>query len=326
MNPWYQKALMAAGAGVLGAGWITLDPASAWPGGLVLASAGFPLAVLLAVAGRLNASPSPTALIGGGTIGVAIAILSHAVVFAFAYLFFLGFADAGTSALGALRIDPEFTSVLRSPWTILLLVELVLVAPLTEEAGKVLGALVSRPSTRQEAFLAGVAAGVGFAMVENIAYGAGGYFGFDEWEPIVLGRVLGAAVHPLASGLVVLAWWELRNGTGRRGAIGRLLAGVAVHAGWNASLAVVAIAGIAYDYGGAPGTFAAASLAYTAAIGVLTAAALWFMVSVVNEDIPAADLAPTNGRALAGWTVLTSSLLVPVALLVLAFPDFLNAG
>ncbi len=326
MNLWYQRSLMAIGASLLAAAWIIFSPATALPLGLVLASASLPAAVLFAAAGRLDAAPSPRALIGGGTIGVGIALVSHAVIFAFAYFFFLGFAEAGTSALEALRIDPAFTSVLSSPWTILALIELALVAPVTEEAGKALGAFVARPTTRQEAFLAGVAAGVGFAIVENIAYGMGGLFGLDAWEPIVLSRMLGAAVHPLASGLVVLAWWELRNGADRRAAIGRLVVGVAIHAGWNGSLVIATVAGIAYNDGGASGGFAVVSLVYTGVIGVLSAAALWLTASSVNEGKAIADLAPTDGRVLAGWTVLASSLPVPVAVLVIAFPEFLNAG
>ncbi|NNC91378.1 MAG: PrsW family intramembrane metalloprotease [Acidimicrobiia bacterium] len=318
--------MLALATGLLSAIWIILSPETALPVGLVLGSASVPAAVLFAVAGRLDAPISLRALIGGGTIGVGIALLSHAVVFAFAYSFFLGFAEAGTSALEALRIDPKFTSVLRSPWTILILLELTLVAPITEEAGKALGGFVARPTTRRDAFLAGVAAGIGFAIVENIAYGVGGLFGFDTWEPIVLGRMLGAAVHPLASGLVVLGWWERRNGVDAGAGIGRLIAGVAVHAAWNGALVITSIAGIAYDYGGASGNFAAASLAYTGLIGVLAAGALWVTASSVSGEIAAADLAPTNGHALAGWTVLASSFLVPVALLVLAFPELSDAG
>lgn len=326
MNLWYQRSMMALATGVLAAVWIILSPATALPLGLVLGSASIPAAVLFAVAGRLDAAVPLRALIGGGTIGVGIALMSHAVVFAFAYFFFLDFAEAGTSALEALRIDPRFTSVLSSPWTMLALIELALVAPLTEEAGKALGAFVARPTSRREAFLSGVAAGVGFAIVENIAYGMGGLLGFDAWEPIVLGRMLGAAVHPLASGLVVLGWWELRNADDPRAAIGRLITGVAVHAAWNGSLVITSITGIAYDYGDASGSFAVVSLAYTGAIGVLSAAALWAASSSLTGKPTTATLAPTNGRALAGWTVLASSLLVPVALLVLAFPAFLNAG
>ena len=54
------------------------------------------------------------------------------------------------------------------------------------------------------------------------------------------------------------------------------------------------------------------SLVYTGVIGVLSAAALWLTAPSVNEGQTIADLAPTDGRVLAGWTVLASSLLVPV--------------
>ena len=78
--------------------------------------------------------------------------------------------------------------------------------------------------------------------------------------------------------------------------------------------------------GGASGGFAELSLAYTGVIGVLSAAALWLTAPSVNEGQTIAELTPTDGRVLAGWTVLASSLLVPVAVLVIAFPEFLNAG
>jgi hypothetical protein len=68
------------------------------------------------------------------------------------------------------------------------------------------------------------------------------------------------------------------------------------------------------------------SLVYTGVIGVLSAAARWLTAPSVNEGQIIADLAPTDGRVLAGWTVLASSLLVPVAVLVIAFREFLNAG
>ena len=326
MNPWYQRSVIALGIAALTVAWIAVGADTAAPVAVLLAAAGVPLAVLFAVAGRLDAAPSGRALVGGGTIGVGVALLSHAVVFAFAYFFFLGFAEAGTAALDALRIDPKFTSVLGSPWTLLALIELALVAPITEEAGKAFGASLARPTSRQQAFLAGVAAGVGFAIVENLAYAAGGLFSFYAWEPIVLGRMLGAAVHPLASGLVVMAWWELRNSTERRGPIRRLAAGGAVHAGWNGSLVVAAVTGIAYDSGGISGGFAALSLAYTGVIGVLAGAALWVVASSVAAERKMPDLSPTDGRVVAGWTVLASSLLAPIAVLVTAFPGFLSGG
>jgi hypothetical protein len=87
----------------------------------------------------------------------------------------------------------------------------------------------------------------------------------------------------------------LRNGADQSCAIGRVLAGVAVHAGWNASVVIAVIAGVAYDAGGASDTHAAISLAYTAAIGVLSAAALWFVTSSVMRTSTRPTSIPATG-------------------------------
>lgn len=320
MNIRYQRSLMAVAVALVTVVWIAGRPGTAFPVGMILAAASLPVAVLLAVAGRLDQGPPVRAVFGGAVIGVGIAIASHAAVTAFAYFFFLGFAEAATEALAALRIDPEFTSVLSSPWTLLFLIEVAVVAPITEESGKAIGAFLGRPQTRRDALVAGVAAGVGFAVVENVLYALGGLF--YAWEPVVLGRMLGAAVHPLASGLVAVGWWELRNGHDRQGAIRRILAGVGTHAAWNGSLVISTVAGIAYDNGGGSGVAAALSLVYMAMMGVLAAAGLWRFTTrvVADDDLP--DLTPTSGRVLTAWAVLASSLLIPVAVLVIAFPDF----
>ena len=97
MNVWYQRSLFALGAGALAVALTAVGTAAA-PLAVILGSASIPLAMLFAVAGRVDSTPSGRALAGGGTIGVGIALLSHAVVFAFAYFFFLGFAEAGTAA------------------------------------------------------------------------------------------------------------------------------------------------------------------------------------------------------------------------------------
>jgi RsiW-degrading membrane proteinase PrsW (M82 family) len=326
MKVWYWGSWAAVAVAALSAVWIVVDPAPIGPVLVVLASAGLPVAVLLAVAGRLDLSPKSGAVIGGATIGVGIALVSHAAVFAFAYFFFLGFADAAVGALDALRIDPAFTAVLGSPWVLLALIQLAVVAPITEEFGKAVGASLARPQSRREAFMAGVSAGVGFAVVENLAYATAGLVAFYPWEPVVLGRMLGAAVHPLASGLVVMAWWEMRNAADRKGATRRLVAGIGVHSAWNSSLVVAAVAGVAYETSGFAGDYAVLSLAYSGAIGVLTAAALWLVVAAVASGKTMSRLELTDSRVLASWTVLASTLLVPVAILVNAFPEFLAGG
>lgn len=323
MNPRYRQALVAAVGGIAATLWALGDPGSPTIA-LVIGSAAIPLAALLLVAGRLQADPPLSATVGGGTIGVGIAVLGHLIVFGFAYAFFLGFAEAAVQLLEVWRVDPRFTSVAGSPWTILLLIELALVAPLIEEVGKAVGASVFRPADRQSAFIAGVAAGTGFAIVENIFYALGGAFLGHSWEAIVIGRMLGAAVHPLASGLVVMGWWEWRQNRDLGQLAQRFLAGAGVHAIWNGSMVVLSIVATAYEV---VEGFELASLAYSAALGAVLAAALWRLtVSVTSETERIVVFDSNDSRVVAAWTVLAASFLVPVAMLILAFPRFVAGG
>jgi hypothetical protein len=286
-----------------------------------------PLAVLFAVAGRLDIEPSWPALFGGATIGVGVAIVSHAAVFAFAYTFFLGFAEAGTSLLDALRIDSRLTTVLGSPWTILLLIELVVVAPITEEIGKALGARLARPPDRIHAFMAGAAAGVGFAIVENGLYATGALWAAYPWESILIGRMLGAAVHPLASGLVFVAWWHYRNGASPRSYVRNFAVGAGVHALWNGALVALTVSATAFEIGATAADSAVVSLAYAGAFGAIATGSLWIVTTNVatgKDEVP--EMIALDGRVVAGWTVLAASLLLPVAVLIVAFPGFISAG
>ena len=327
MKRYYQWALIALASGLGAIVWVTADPASALPWALILGSASVPLAVLLAVAGRVDARPSWAALIGGATIGVGVAIVSHAAVFAFAYAFFLGFAEAGSSLLEALRIDSRLTTVLGSPWTILLLIELVAVAPVTEEIGKALGARLARPPDRRHAFMAGVAAGVGFAIVENGLYATGALWAAYPWEAILIGRMLGGAIHPLASGLVFVAWWQYRNAASRRSYVRNFTIGAGVHALWNGALVALTVAATAFEIGATAADSAVVSLAYTGALGAIAAGALWIVTANVaagRDEVP--ELMALDGRVVAGWTVLAASLLFPVAVLIVAFPGFVSGA
>lgn len=295
-----------------------------WSGLVVfVGSAAMPAAVLLLIAGRLGVRPPLSAAVGGATIGVLIALFSHAVVFAFAYLFFLGFAEAAVKVLDLLAVDPRLVAAAGSPWAILLFIEVAVVAPLTEEAGKAVGSSVFRPDERRTAFMAGAAAGAGFAIVENILYASVGGFLGGAWEPIVIGRMLGAAVHPLASGLVVLGWWEWRQNRDIGQLVRRFLAGVGVHAMWNASLVVVAIVGSAFDLSGVD-ELGVASVAYSAGLGAVAAGVLWRLSAAVGDRNGEWAFDSRDSRVVAAWTLLAATFLVPVALLVLAYPTFLS--
>jgi RsiW-degrading membrane proteinase PrsW (M82 family) len=300
------------------AAWAVLVPSGASTAFLIVGAAAAPIGVLLAIRRRVGGSDvEGRAALGGALVGPIVAIATHAFVGAFATAFILGFADAGRELLEAFRIDPRLEDLLTSPWVVLLIIDAAAVAPLTEEAGKALGAVwFGRPRTRREAFLAGAAAGAGFAVVENLFYvGVTAAFG-GPWQAVVLARTLGAAAHPLATGLVALGVHEHGAGGGTSSLLRGYGAGVGIHALLNGSLVVLTIAATAMGTGSA---FQLVELAFSGALGVVLGAALWIHAGRVAETAPA----PTwSVPALAGWIVLSASLLVPVVVIVLAFPSF----
>ena len=311
--------LIVASIGV--AVWSALAPSQEADTALVLGAVAAPIGVLLAVRTRAGAFPRELrAAVGGGLVGPVVAIASHAFVAAFAAAFFLGFAEAGRTLLDALRVDPRVGEVIASPWFVLLMVEVVVVAPLTEEAGKALGAFwFGRPRDRREAFLAGVAAGTGFAVVENLLYaGFAAAFG-GPWQAVVLVRTLGAAVHPLASGIVAVGAWDARTrGTGTllRG----YFTGAGVHALWNGAIVVLAVAS-EVGRGAAADVAGAAQLVFSGVLGIAFGGVLWVHAGRVSE--PRRSSLGWTRPALAGWILLSAALVVPVAISVLVFPSFL---
>lgn len=313
-------AAVAVAAGAAGV-WLDFDAAFPW---LVAAAAAGPVAVLAAISGRLEVGVTPPAVVGGGTVGPLMAVASHAAVGVFVYAFVIGFADTFTDLLDRFRADPELIDVLSSPWLLVSLISVAAVAPLTEEAGKAVGAAFARPSTRREAFLAGAAAGVGFAVVENLLYvGFASWFG-GPWPVIALGRLLGVAVHPLASGLVMLGWWEWRQDRKLMTLLRGYLAGVGVHALWNGSVVVFGAVETAYGLSGSTIGAGRIGLGYLVGLGAVVAVGLWRLTEMVGGG-GRLEASAKEGRVVAGWLVVTASILVPVTIMILAFPDFYGA-
>lgn len=86
-------------------------------------------------------------------------------------------------------------------------------APLIEEGLKPLGAVLVMPRLRgpNEAFLVGMAAGLGFAVVETL-----GYFGMGEadWVTVAIGRFGAGLVHGVGAGMAAMGWYYLIRGKG----------------------------------------------------------------------------------------------------------------
>jgi len=322
MNRAYTPALSVLAAGLLPLA-LSLFAGTSLSWALFLPAVALPVVVLLAVRARLGLDVSPAALLGGGLLAPTIAIASQPLVAGFAYAFFLGFSDSGRSLLEALRVDPKLTTALASPWVLLLLAEVALVVPFVEEFAKALGASLAQPRSRQQAFLAGVTAGCAFAAVENILYaGSAAAFG-GPWEAMAAVRMLGVAVHPLATGLTMLGYREWKAYHDERRLLRGYLSASGVHMLWNGSNLVAGVAVTAIFTSATPGPYGVIALVYAATLGVALAGALWQVTrTAATEESGVLRWQLNSGETLATWTVLASSLLVPVSILLLAFPGF----
>ena len=96
---------------------------------------------------------------------------------------------------------------------IFLLLVLSVVAPIVEEGLKPLGAvlIMRRLRSPAEAFLLGLAAGIGFDMVETISYIGSGQ---ADWVSIAIQRVGAGLLHGLGAAMAAFGWYYLINGKG----------------------------------------------------------------------------------------------------------------
>lgn len=94
-----------------------------------------------------------------------------------------------------------------------ILLILAVVAPLVEEGLKPLGVVIIARRLRSpaEAFLLGLAAGIGFNMVETIGYIGSGQ---ADWVSIAVQRVGAGLLHGLGAAMAALGWYYLINGKG----------------------------------------------------------------------------------------------------------------
>jgi RsiW-degrading membrane proteinase PrsW (M82 family) len=192
-----------------------------------------------------------TGIAWGGLGGVGLALLFEGVLILVLLLVLPPLlnlvAPAAVAHLRALILEIQQGSapdlrllepVLRSPWVLAggLLLASVLV-PLIEEAAKALVvpliALTGRPLTRLDAFLTGVAAGAGFAMVEGVTNGALALSQPGGWATAMAARAAAAALHCLVSGLAGLGWHALVVERRWLRGLGFALAAVIFHGLWN---------------------------------------------------------------------------------------------
>jgi RsiW-degrading membrane proteinase PrsW (M82 family) len=302
----------------------------------VIAAAALPpvAAVIWAADGRpgwLTWRRAGVAFSGGVTISVPLAILLEILVPTIVIGLLLDLGEPVLDALGELvdlLTGGRVARALTSRGFIIALVELAVVAPLIEELAKplIVLPLLKGLKSRRDAFLLGVAAGAGFAVLENVIYAL---FGGRYWGGILTVRALGTAVHPLGTGLTAVAWHALLNrepGTDKRW-IGAFGLAVVQHAVWNGGLALwMALSGAAF-FG--PQPWEANVMGVGIAVGMLAlialeGVALWIGLRALSRRLDhavavealIAEEIPTE-RAIALWAVACLVVLLPVGLAVL---------
>jgi hypothetical protein len=270
------------------------------------------------------------AFAGGVTVSVPLAILLGILVPVIILWLLL---DLGEPVLNAfeeltdLLASGRIAHALNAPGFLIVLVGLTVMAPLVEEFVKSLVVLPLLPGlkSRRDAFLLGAVAGAGFAALENVVYAL---FSGRFWGGILAVRALGAAVHPLGTGLAATAWHALLS-RGRETDhrwIGSFGLAVVQHAIWNGGSVLWMVLSNATFFGPQPRT--ANAMYINIAVGVLASlavegVALWMGLralsqrldsptakAIIPEEIPAE-------RTIALWAVACLVVLLPVGLAVL---------
>ncbi|HLQ10841.1 MAG TPA: PrsW family glutamic-type intramembrane protease [Ktedonobacteraceae bacterium] len=131
----------------------------------------------------------------------------------------------------------------------LLFIAVAIIAPIVEETVKPLAViiLIGRMRSAAEAFVLGLACGIGFDLIETSGYIASST---AHWLDIALIRTGAGLLHGMGAGMVALGWYYLTHPGKNRipKAVGCWLYAVVQHALWNGSAFMTLLPG-------GPGTF-----------------------------------------------------------------------
>jgi len=290
---------------------------------------------LIAVALALNSRPEGmtwrrglSAFAAGASVSTLLALILEVLVPYFVLWDILDWGEPIRRALEeftALLAGREVARALTRPFFLIAMANYSVVGPVIEEFTKSLVVLpLLRRVSRRDAFLLGATAGAGFAFLENMVYVI---FGRLDWGGILVTRALGAAVHPLGTGLMALAWQALLHGEAPHRWMRWAGGAIAQHGVWNggillwSALSGTSFLGIIQETRVIGMEVAAGLLALLAVAG---AAAAWSLRSLSRylagrEDVTLSLSLPEvpTERAVALWAVVSLIVLLPLGLALL---------
>jgi hypothetical protein len=214
---------------------------------LIALSGIIPALTFLALAlGRLRRSETrewPTtwrrftlALLSGATSAILLASIFELVLTLIAALQFIG-------------VNPSFITDPNAPIphnlqvVIFILTIYSVIAPIVEEGVKPLAVvtLIGRIRSASEAFILGMACGIGFDVIETIEYMGTGY---RHWVDIAIARSSAGLLHGLGAGMIALGWYYITHKDALKRnhiqvGLGCMLYAILQHAIWNGSFVLV---------------------------------------------------------------------------------------
>ncbi|HEU0000996.1 MAG TPA: PrsW family glutamic-type intramembrane protease [Ktedonobacteraceae bacterium] len=151
----------------------------------------------------------------------------------------------------------------------LLFITVAVIAPIVEETVKPLAViiLIGRMRSAAEAFVLGLACGIGFDLIETSGYIASSP---ADWVSTALLRSGAGLLHGLGAAMVALGWYYLTHPGKNRvpKAIGCWLYAVLQHALWNGSAFLTLLPGSAGDFFSRPLTIGSVTLPYFELVNV----------------------------------------------------------
>ncbi len=183
---------------------------------LILLAAIFPALTVAAIGNRQLRFPRwpttwrrfTTALISGATLSISLALLFE---LGFLVLLVRGQATNFQQCIG----DPTLPGCGNFTAFNLIFLVVAIIGPVVEETVKPLAVafFIGRIRSAAEAFVLGMGAGLGFAMVETVGYISSGY---HTWLEVAIERTGAGLLHGFGAAMVALGWYYLTHGSTHR--------------------------------------------------------------------------------------------------------------
>jgi len=269
-----------------------------------------------------------TALVTGSTVSIVVTLLLGTILSAI-FFFLIWPAEFIADSMSELLSLGGLGSFFFSPYVFVMLAVTALQAPIPEEFAKALGPafMNHRLSHERQAFVVGLAAGAGFAILENMLYeGLYAQWSGWSWGGVTLLRAIGSVMHPICTGIIALALFRERaREAGWFGRVGKAyLIAVAIHTLWNGGFdTLLYVTGVDY-YGGIGRSLdiygESVAVLLVVYLVILSLGLWWLLRRIVlslGQDVQP-ELAPEkiSARALGALALVSVLVIVPIGALM----------